>query len=121
LVCLTLGSLFLIESPDKSMQIPLSTVLATVLTSGLIILFIGQRAVRSFRSSVTTGAEGLVGAIGSAAADLAPEGAVFIHGERWRAGSAVPVREGQPVRVVAVQGLYLTVEPANPSLPETKG
>jgi membrane-bound serine protease (ClpP class) len=121
LVCLTLGSLFLIESPDETMRIPLTTVLATVATTALIVLFIGHRAVMSFRSSVTTGAEGLIGTLGSALSDLAPEGAVFVHGERWRAGSAAPIRAGQSVRVVAVQGLYLTVEPANPTPSGTKG
>jgi len=37
---------------------------------------------------------------------------VFVHGEIWNACSATPVREGQRVRVIKVQGMELTVEPA---------
>jgi membrane-bound serine protease (ClpP class) len=43
---------------------------------------------------------------------LAPEGKIFVHGEYWNAVSPVPVPAGARVRVTAVEGLTLTVEPA---------
>ena len=45
-------------------------------------------------------------------------GQIRVHGEIWRATSAVPLAAGRGVRVTAVDGLTLLVEPADP--PATK-
>jgi len=61
------------------------------------------------------GAENLIGAFGTVTAELAPEGWVRIGAERWRARVArqcAPVSVGATVRVVAIEGLLLRVEPA---------
>jgi membrane-bound ClpP family serine protease len=61
------------------------------------------------------GAENLIGALGTVSAELAPEGWVRIGAERWRARVArehAPVAVGAAVRVAAVEGLLLRVEPA---------
>jgi membrane-bound serine protease (ClpP class) len=75
---------------------------------------------------VTTGASGLENEIGTVLEELTPEGAVFIHGERWRAfsadGSHLPV--GTPVLVLSVHELMLFVQPITESetrLPPTPG
>jgi membrane-bound serine protease (ClpP class) len=49
--------------------------------------------------------------IGQARTPLAPAGKVFVHGEYWDAVSSAPVELGGEVRVVAVDGLKLKVEP----------
>jgi len=38
-------------------------------------------------------------------------GNVFINGERWLAESLLPVAQGKSVRVLAMHGLVLNVEP----------
>jgi membrane-bound serine protease (ClpP class) len=60
---------------------------------------------------VATGSQGLLGEIGSASTDLKPDGTVFVHGETWTATSPRPVKRGQRIRVVRVDGLRLVVEP----------
>jgi len=60
------------------------------------------------------GVENLVGALAAVTVELAPEGWVRIGAERWRARVSrqhVPVSVGAAVRVVAVEGLLLRVEP----------
>jgi membrane-bound ClpP family serine protease len=60
------------------------------------------------------GAENLLGALASVSVALDPEGWVRIGAERWRARVArehAPVAVGAAVRVVAVEGLLLRVEP----------
>ena len=51
---------------------------------------------------------------------LAPEapGQVRVHGEIWRASSSVAVPPGRAVRITAVTGLTLVVEPAEPPAAE---
>jgi membrane-bound serine protease (ClpP class) len=67
---------------------------------------------------VVTGVENLVGAMGEVTTPLAPSGHIRVLGETWeaRAASAVPV--GDTVRVVAVQGLKLDVEPVAGEAPK---
>ena len=64
------------------------------------------------------GAENLVGALAVVSAELAPEGWVQIGAERWRARVSPgrpPIPVGAKVRVLAVEGLLLRVEAAEPS------
>jgi membrane-bound serine protease (ClpP class) len=62
------------------------------------------------RIVATTGTEALVGKIAIARTPLAPDGFVFIQGERWQAalesGSA---SAGEPVRIIGADGLRLRV------------
>jgi membrane-bound ClpP family serine protease len=50
-----------------------------------------------------------VGPGGIAHTHLAPDGWVVISGERWRGSAEDEVRSGDPVSVVAVEGLTLRV------------
>jgi len=45
-----------------------------------------------------------------ASTDLNPAGTVFVHGELWNASSPRPIRQGEKVRVIRVEGLHLIVE-----------
>ncbi|NPA05913.1 MAG: nodulation protein NfeD [Chloroflexi bacterium] len=71
---------------------------------------------------VLTGAQAtarLVGRTGWARTDIQPGlrgGTVYLQGELWSARlarGARPIRAGEPVRVVAVQGMYLIVRPVD--------
>ncbi len=59
---------------------------------------------------VRTGAAGLIGEVGRAATDIAPEGKVYVHSEYWNAVAGEPVQAGSAVSVVAVNGMTVTVE-----------
>jgi membrane-bound serine protease (ClpP class) len=53
--------------------------------------------------------------LGQIVAALAPinatDGKVFVEGEYWNAVSDTPIAEGEPVRILAVNGLTLKVQP----------
>jgi membrane-bound serine protease (ClpP class) len=53
----------------------------------------------------------LVHAVGVARTDLLPVGKIVVHGEIWDARANDNVLAGKPVRVCAVEGLTLVVEP----------
>ena len=53
--------------------------------------------------------------LGFVAGEIAP---VHLHGERWQAQCAVPLKRGQTVRVTGLRGLVLDVQPAPPAPPK---
>lgn len=69
--------------------------------------------VRTRFSTPTIGRDDLVGELGEAMTPLSPEGTVVVRDAPWRArvNRATPIEEGQPVRVAAIEGLVLEVEP----------
>jgi membrane-bound serine protease (ClpP class) len=89
-------------------------VLAIVIVgTALFMLGAMTAVVRSRFSTPTVGREGMIGEDGRAEVDVAPDGVVVIRGARWRARTnrATPIDAGDAVRVVAVEGLVLEVEP----------
>jgi membrane-bound serine protease (ClpP class) len=89
-------------------------VLVLVIGGAIIFMLSAMTAmIRSRFSTPTIGREELVGEMGNAEADVAPDGVVRVHDALWRARTnrATPIRAGAPVRVVAVEGIVLEVEP----------
>jgi membrane-bound serine protease (ClpP class) len=72
-------------------------------------LYFWIRFLRRYR--VTTGAEGLVGERAEVVEALDPTGRVRVRGELWAARSSQPAVAGRQVRITAVEGLTLEVDP----------
>ena len=109
-VAMLFGSLLLVEGPPE-MRIRFTTALSVTLPFALISLALVYLVVRSRLQPPVTGAAGLLREQAIAHSDLAPAGTVRIHGEFWNAVCSVPVSRGTRLRVVAVDGLNLKVEP----------
>ncbi len=108
---LVAGSLTLVGGEHLS---PKWWVIVLVCAGTTLFMVAGMTAaVRSRFSTPTVGREGMVGEMGEAEVDVAPDGVVRIHDALWRARTnrATPIRAGDPVRVIEVQGLVLEVEP----------
>ena len=66
---------------------------------------------------VRAGRETMLGKTVPALARIdAAGGKVFVEGEYWNAVSEVPIEPGQPVEIVAVDGLTLKVKPKQPPI-----
>ncbi|MBD0330498.1 MAG: hypothetical protein ICV64_10400 [Thermoleophilia bacterium] len=65
----------------------------------------------SRRRRAQVGAEALVGAVADVVSACRPEGSVRVHGELWRARCAAGADPGARVRVCALEGLTLVVDP----------
>jgi membrane-bound serine protease (ClpP class) len=113
IVTLTLGGLLLVDAPIPEMRVHLTTALAVSLPLGLITVFLMSIAFKARANKVVTGAQGMIGEIGTAQTQLTPEGKVFLHGEIWDAVSSASVPAGQTVVVRALDGFVLKVEPVN--------
>jgi membrane-bound serine protease (ClpP class) len=116
---LTLGALLLVDGPIPEMRVNLLTALAVSIPLGLITVFLMDIALRARRGKVVTGAQGLLGEIGTARTPLTPEGKVFIHGELWDAVASGNIDTGQAVVVRRIDGLRLQVEPAPAAQPSS--
>jgi membrane-bound serine protease (ClpP class) len=111
-IALGAGSLFLYGG--SSQLRPAWWVLLVVVLGTFLFMVGGMTAmIRSRFSTPTIGREGMVGELGTAEVPVDPDGVVLIRGARWRARTnrATPVAAGDSVRVVAVEGLVLEVEP----------
>ncbi len=113
---LVIGALLLVDSPIPEMRVKLATALAVSIPLGGITVFLMTIALRARRSKAVTGIDGLIGEVAVAQTALAPAGKVFVHGEIWDAISSANVAVGEKVRVRKVDGLELSVEPADKSL-----
>lgn len=64
---------------------------------------------RSQTRPLFSGVERLATEIGVAESDLTPEGTVLVRSELWKAVADAPVRRGEKVRILSVDGLVLHV------------
>ncbi len=104
-----LGATVLFSSPLY--QVSLTLVLTVAIFTAGFFLFVMAKAIAAQRRPAATGTSALVGAHGVVRKALDPEGMVLVAGELWRARTSGPaLPEGTAVRVVAVEGLLLTVE-----------
>lgn len=113
---LILGGLLLFDPsvPNARVSPWLLGVMAAVLT--LFFGFVVRAVVAARRMPSTAGFEDMVGEVGVALVDLAPNGQVRARREAWSAESVGPrITAGTPVRVVRVRGLRLIVEPMESS------
>jgi membrane-bound serine protease (ClpP class) len=119
-VSLVLGSVMMTRSVP-GVVVPLRFVVPVALSFSLILLFLGRLALRMQRQPPVTGPSGLIGLRGRTRTRLVPgaDGQIDVRGEIWRAGSTVPIDADAPVRVTAIHGLTLLVEPAAGAAMET--
>jgi membrane-bound serine protease (ClpP class) len=118
IIALLAGSLMVTrEVPD--VRVGLGVILPVVIATAVVMLGLGQLALRAQRLPSRTGLEGLIGAAGEALTEIGPRqpGQMRVHGEIWRAVSDAPVASGQRLRVVGADGLTLHVQPEEPESP----
>ncbi|MDP1804097.1 MAG: NfeD family protein [Acidimicrobiales bacterium] len=85
----------------------MSVAVALFMLSGMTAML------RARFSTPTIGRESMIGQMGEATTGIDPEGMVDLKGGKWRARTnrATPIPAGERVRVVAIDGLLLEVEP----------
>ena len=108
-VALVVGSIALFEDGPPSWI----TLLAGII--GVLLAMLGgmPAMVRTRFSTPTIGRDWMIGETGVAVAAVAPDGVVTVRDAPWRAHTnrATPIDAGAEVRVTAIDGLTLEVEP----------
>ncbi len=104
------GSMILFDSPLPGGQIPLPTIITTVVLL-LLFMFIVVRAIINVHNTrITTGVEGLVGDTGVVLNDFSGKGKIRIKGEIWNALSDEELKKDDQVVVTEVKGMDLAVK-----------
>jgi membrane-bound serine protease (ClpP class) len=108
-----LGALLLFDTPESDVRVGFNVVIAAALAIGLFFIFVAYYLVKSQRSAISLGFEGLMGEVGVAVTTIENKGKIFIHGEYWDAESDETIREGEKVKVVEkISGFKLRVKKA---------
>ena len=112
-ISMMIGGLFF---TDAAPQIrPSWWIVLVIVISVTAFYVIGMRTVARARfSTPTVGRDHLVGQVGTAVTDFAPDGVVEVRGARWKATAhrEADLSPGDPVVVRGVDGPVLEVEPA---------
>lgn len=111
-LALIAGSLFIYDGSTR-LDPPWWTIVVVVV--GTVAFFVGglPAMLRTRFSTPTIGRDGIIGEMGTAEVDVDPDGVVRVRDALWRArvNRATPIGAGEAVRVVAVEGVILEVEP----------
>jgi membrane-bound serine protease (ClpP class) len=82
----------------------------SLMTAGFFLFLIGA-AIKARARPVVSGQEELLQASGEVLDDFEGKGRIRIHGEVWKAESSTPLRRGDKVRIISIDGLVLKVQP----------
>lgn len=107
---------------DAGHDLPVAAIIAAGVILAAFIVFASRKAIAAHRDEpVRTGSEELLGSVGEVRMPLDPEGQIFIQGALWkaRATGSDGIGLGNRVRVRAVDGLTLEVEPVADQDPAT--
>ena len=113
IIALVIGAMILVNSPWPEARIHLSTALGVAIPLGGITVVLLRLAVAARRRKSVTGEAGMINSIAVAETDFDRTGKVLIRGEIWTARAPGKVQKGTALRVKAVDGLTLVVEPAS--------
>lgn len=109
-----LGSWFLYE-PQQGTDLSLSWITLLVGIGGVLITFVvGMPSmVRTRFATPTIGRDWMIGSTGTAVGTIDPDGVAQVGEAKWRARThrATPIAAGDELKVVAIDGITLEVEP----------
>ncbi len=110
-LALVIGSIMLFDTDVPGFGVPRTLIGTVAALGGLGFMAVLSLALAARRRPVRTGEHELVGQYASVLEDFRGRGRVRIRGEDWQAECGVLLRAGERVRVTALEGLVLKVEP----------
>lgn len=112
LVAFVIGSIVLMDTQLPAFTIYLSVILTFAVATALVLSLMVGMALRARKRPVVSGIEQMLGQMATVSTLLDDSLVmVSVHSESWRARSAIPLHRGQKVKIKAIDGLTLEVEP----------
>ena len=114
IVCMLFGGTLLFDRPDASdLTVPFWSVVVPIVGGlGAFALAVVVAVGRVLRKPSAIGVGELIGMRGTASTALSPAGSVFVRGELWSADADGEIPAGEPIEVVALEGMRLRVRRA---------
>jgi membrane-bound serine protease (ClpP class) len=106
------GGFLLFDRSVPGAGVSVAVIAPVAIGMGLFFGFAVNAALKARKLPPGTSSQNIVGLVGHAVTDLSPDGVVQVAAETWSATSSVPMAKGEKVRVTAIEGLRLLVEPA---------
>ena len=113
-IAFVVGSIILMDTDVQGYTIAWPLIAVVAVVSAVFFLSVVYMALKARQRRVVSGQEEMIGAIGEVLENFKGEGRVRVHSEEWQARAGVALKRGQKVKVTAIEGLMLTVEPYNP-------
>lgn len=111
IAAMVLGGLFLIDKEAPGFAVSLPFIAGTAVAAAGLIFLAGTMFLRSRNRPLASGTAEMLGSLGQVTVTDGAEAWAQVHGESWRVNSPRPLRPGERVRVTAIDGLVLSVEP----------
>ncbi|MEM7503630.1 MAG: nodulation protein NfeD [Pseudomonadota bacterium] len=111
IVAFIVGSIIMFDSGIPGFGVSIPFIVTFGIVSGLALMWLVSYLVKLQRRGAVSGKASIVGGTGTAMESFTGSGKIWLEGESWQAESRVPIEKDQEVRVTAMDGLVLTVEP----------
>ncbi len=111
-IAFVIGSIILMDTDAPAYNISKPLIFGVALVSAGFFAGVIGMAIKARTRPVVSGREEVVGSIAEALEDFDARGRVRLRGEVWQARTQAPVRRGDRVQVIGMEGLILQVTPA---------
>ncbi len=111
IIAFVVGSIILFDTEGSELQVAIPIIVAVSTVTSIFFLIVLKMVFAAHRKPVVSGVDEMLGSIGQVLEDFEASGRIHIHGETWQVKSKLPLNRGDHVRVTAIDGLILSVEP----------
>ena len=111
IIAFVVGSIILFDTEGSELQVAIPIIVAVSTVTSIFFLIVLRMVFAAHRKPVVSGVDEMLGSIGQVLEDFEASGRIHIHGETWQVKSKLPLNRGDQVRVTAIDGLILSVEP----------
>ncbi|MCZ4306071.1 nodulation protein NfeD [Zoogloeaceae bacterium G21618-S1] len=117
IAAMVLGGVFLLDQEAPGFAVPLPFIAGTAVAAAGLIFLAGNLFLRSRQRPLASGVGQLLGRVGEISVIDGPDAWAQVDGERWRVRCSQPLSAGQRIRITAIDGLVLSVEPIDSGSP----
>ena len=111
-VAFVAGSIMLMDTDVEGYSVYLPAIVGVAVSGAVLTAAIAGLALKARQRVVVSGQEEMIGDFGQVSQDFVDGvGRVWVHSEDWRAQSKASLQTGQKIKVTAISGLTLHVEP----------
>lgn len=113
-IAFVVGSIMLIDTELEGYGVSWPVIITVAIVGAVVFGGVATLALKARNRNIVTGQEEMLQSIGEALESFKTEGRVRIHSEDWSARSSAPIKRGQKIKVIGMEGLVLIVEPVGP-------